>query len=91
MIFIFLMCATPPQGIHNQGVRKYLGVPNYMSESCLLRSINSSSLVIFIVSTVRLDSESLSHAWESDSEASLTVDTTKITKLDELQKYSRYS
>ena len=45
---------------------------------------NSSNFVIFIVSTVRLVSESLTIALERDSLSSLTVDTIKITKLDEL-------
>ena len=43
-----------------------------------------SNFVIFIVSTVRLVSESRSHVWGRDSLSSLTVDTIKITKLDEL-------
>ena len=40
--------------------------------------------MIFIVSTVRLASESRSNVLERDSLSSLTVDTIKITKLDEL-------
>ena len=49
----------------------------------VFRYAQSTSLALwfFIASTIRLDCESRSHVWESDSEASLTVDTIKNHKV----------